>query len=178
MIEVEAKIKISNLKEFRKKISEIAKPIKKVKKIDDYYTLEPSPRKTYPKKSLRIRKTNNKYEINFKQKLSYIKGIHAKNEEEFTTSDIQNFLDLIHDFGFKKWLTKIKHSEIYQINKNFRIEINHVNKLGWFIEVEYLTTRNNIKKARQQILKVIKQLNLKQKDIIKDGYTKLLWNKR
>jgi len=178
MIEVEAKIKIPAPEKYKKLVSQIARPIKTIKKTDTYYTLEKSPKKTYPKKSLRIRKTNKDYKINFKQKLSYIKGIHAKNEQEFTTSDINNFLNLIKDFGFKKWLTKIKHSEIYEINKNFHIEINNVKKLGWFIEVEYLTTKDNIPKARQQVLKILKQLNPDKKQIIKDGYTKLLWNLR
>jgi predicted adenylyl cyclase CyaB len=175
MIEVEAKIKISSPEKYRILVSKIAKHIKTLKKTDDYYTLQSL--KTYPKKSLRIRKTKDKYEINFKQHLSYVNGIHAKNEQEFTTSDINNFLNLIKDFGFKKWLTKIKHSEVYEINKNFHIEINKVNNLGWFIEIEYLAKPNQIKPARTQISKVIKQLNLNKESIIKEGYTKLLWNR-
>lgn len=175
MIEVEAKIKIQNPEEFRKQISKIARLIKKEKKIDDYYTLESL--KEYPKKSLRVRKTRESYKINFKQHLSYINGVHAKDEQEFTTSDIENFLNLIKDFGFKKWLTKIKYSEIYQINRNFHVEINNVKKLGWFVEVEYLAQKNEIAKARSKVLKIMKQLNLDKKPIIKDGYTKLLWDK-
>ena len=176
MIEVEAKIKIQNPEEFREKISKIAKLIKKEKKIDDYYTLESL--KEYPKKSLRVRKTNHNYKINFKQHLSFINGVHAKNEQEFTTSDIKNFLSLIKDFGFRKWLTKVKHSESYEITKNFHIEINNVKKLGWFVEVEYLAKQSEIAKVRSEILKVMKQLTLNKKPIIKDGYTRLLWDKR
>ncbi len=39
MIEVEAKVKITEVDHFRKKIDSIAKFLKKVKKVDDYYTL-------------------------------------------------------------------------------------------------------------------------------------------
>src|SRR3989344_6248484 len=176
MIEVEAKIKIKNPEEFRKKISEIARLIKKEKKIDDYYTLESL--KIYPKKSLRVRKTNQGYEINFKQHLSYVNGVHAKKEQEFKVTDIQNFLSLIKDFGFKKWLTKIKYSETYEISKNFHVEINNVKKLGWFIEIEYLAKQNEISYARTQVLKIIGELNLDKESIIKEGYTKLLWDKQ
>ncbi len=177
MIEVEAKVKIPNPSLLKKKIQSIAKFKTREKKTDTYYTLES--KNKYPKKSLRIRKTNHTYEINFKQKLSYIKNIHAKKEKEFRVSDMKNFLDLINDFGFRKWLTKTKHSEIYQIKKNFHIEINHVQSLGWFLEIEYLAqNKTQIQKARTQILSILKKLNINKNQIIKDGYTKLLWDKK
>ncbi len=175
MIEVEAKAKIKNPDEIRKKISEIAKFVEKVEKLDDYYSLESG--KNYNKKSLRVRKTNGEYQINFKQKISYIKGVHAKKETEFKVSDIKNFLELIKDFGFKKWLTKHKLSEVYEIKKNFHIEINYVKKLGWFVEIEYLSNLSNIKKARSEVLAIAKKLGIKEKQIIKSGYTKMLWEK-
>jgi len=176
MIEVEAKIKITNPRKFRNKISSIGKFVKKEKKIDDYYTLETL--KKYPTKSLRIRKREKGYEINFKQQLSYVKGVHAKKESEFTASNLNNFLELIKDFGFKKWLRKEKISESYEINKNFHIELNKVKHLGWFLEIEYLTNKQNIKNSRKKILKVIKKLGLDKEKIIKEGYTKMLWTKK
>ena len=175
MIEVEAKVKIPNEKEYRKKIKTFGEFKGIEKKTDDYYSLE-SP-KRYPRKSLRVRKKNKTYEINFKEKLSYVKGVHAKNEQEFQVDDIKDFLSLINDFGFKKWLTKIKTTELYEIRKNFHIELNHVKNLGWFLEIEYLTSKNNIRSARKQVLQVIRKLGLKNKDIVKQGYTKMLWNK-
>ena len=174
MIEVEAKIKIPAPEKFRKLARGIGRLIEEEKKIDDYYTL--SPKGKYPKKSLRVRKKNAHYEINFKQKLSYIKGIHAKDEREFQVTDINNFIKLIEDFGFRKWLTKIKDSEVYEIKKNFHLEINHVKNLGWFIEIEFLATEKEIPKARKEILQVIKKLGLSQRQVIKDGYTKMLWD--
>jgi len=176
MIEVEAKIKISNQNEFREKIKYIAKFVKREKKIDDYYTLQPL--NSYPTKSLRIRKRGKTYEINFKQKLSYMKGIHAKNEHEFYVSDIIGFLNLIKDFGFKLWLRKEKITELYKIKNNFHIEINKVKNLGWFLEVEYLSTKKNINKAREQVLNIIKKLEIDKKDLVADGYTKMLWDKK
>ena len=104
MIEVEAKIKISDPVPFRRIASQLGKFSGKEKKIDEYYTLEDLSK--YPKKSLRVRRRKGVYEVNFKQRLSYIRGIHAKNEEEFKLRDITPFLDLIHDFGFKQWLRK------------------------------------------------------------------------
>jgi len=177
MIEVEAKIKISNPKELRERISKITTYRKKEVKIDHYYTLDKNKYK-YPTKSIRVRKINNYYKINFKQKLSYVKGVYAKDEREFEVTDIKNFLNLIKDFGFRLWLIKEKYSESYEIKKNFHIELNNVKNLGWFVEIEYLTDKKNIEKARKKIQEIIKRLSLEKEEIIKEGYTKLLWNKK
>lgn len=177
MIEVESKVKISEskLKTLISKISSLSIYQGKEKKIDDYYTLQSL--SSYPKKSLRVRKHPSFYEVNFKKSLSYKSGVHAKNEVEFQVSDIKRFLALIDDFGFKKWLTKIKTTHLYKIKPNFHIELNHVKSLGWFIEVEYLVkNKSQISKARKQVYNVIKSLGFSEKDIVKSGYTKLLWN--
>ncbi len=179
MIEVEAKVKINSrdLKKIKDKISKLSSFVKKEKKIDNYYTL--SLLDKYPKKSLRIRKRSGFYEVNFKRSYKYKSKVHAKNEVEFRVSDIAHFLALIHDFGFKKWLTKVKISYIYRIKPNLHIELNYLKYLGWFIEVEYLISKKSqIAKARSQVSSVLKSLGFSQKEIIKDGYTKLLWDKK
>jgi len=104
-IEVESKIKIYNTKRIRKKIKEIAKFVEVENKIDDYYSLHS---KVYPRKSLRVRYKERKREVNFKQRIDYVNGIWAKKEVEFEVSDLNNFFELLRDFGFKKWLEKKK----------------------------------------------------------------------
>ncbi len=173
MIEVEAKIRISNPSDFRKKAKEIGRFVNREKKVDDYYTLENL--KEYPRKSLRVRRVAGSYEINFKQKLSYIRGVHVKNEQEFVVKDAGPFVELIRDFGFKRWLRKEKISENYAINKNFHIEINYVKNLGWFLEIEYLCDKREINMARKRVLEIVEKMGIKKRDIIGDGYTKMLW---
>ncbi|MBI5804391.1 class IV adenylate cyclase [Candidatus Pacearchaeota archaeon] len=174
MIEVESKIKVRNPKEIRRRIRDFAKFSGKEEKIDDYYALNTN---HYPKKSLRIRKRKGIYEVNFKQRISYKKGIHAKKESEFNVSDIKNFVELIKDFGFRKWLRKEKLSEVYTIKKNFHVELNKVKNLGWFLEVEYLAEENEIAEARREVVRIMRLLGLKKKDVVKEGYTKMLWDK-
>ena len=176
MIEVEAKAKIMNPERFRILAQKIGKYKGKERKIDDYYTLESISK--YPQKSLRVRKRLGSYEINFKQRLFYSENVYAKKETEFKVSNVEDFLRLIKDFGFKKWITKEKYTELYEIKKNFHIEINHVKKLGWFIEVEFLSDLKNAEKAKKEVEKVIKILGLHKRDMVKEGYTKLLWNKK
>jgi adenylate cyclase class 2 len=173
MIEVEAKVRVSDLKGVRKKISKIGKFIGKEKKVDDYYTLESLNK--YPKKSLRIRKSKGFHVINFKRRISYERGVHAKHETEFKVTDIKGFLDLIDDFGFKKWLRKEKTTYLYGIGKKLNIELNEVGGLGWFLEVECLTEKD-IRKARKEVLGILKRLGISKKGIVKEGYTKMLWD--
>lgn len=176
MIEVEAKVKISEPRDYRIIARRIGKFKGHEKKVDDYYTLESV--KSYPRKSLRVRKRNGKYEINFKKSLSFRQGIHSKKEIEFKLSDSKDFLQLIDDFGFKKWLRKEKESEIYEINKNFHIEINYVKNLGWFVEVEYLSDIQHVHKARECVIELMRVLGFSRKDFVDEGYTRLLWNKK
>ncbi len=176
MIEVEAKVRLHDLNLIRKKIKEIARFIKIENKIDDYYTLDSL--KKYPHKSIRIRKRNKTFEINFKQRISFNRGIYAKNEHEFILHDIDPFLNLIKDFGFKHWLRKEKKTELYQISKNFHIEINNVKNLGLFLEIEYLCEKKDIKKARISIGRILRFLSIEDKDLIAEGYTKILWGKQ
>jgi adenylate cyclase class 2 len=175
MIEVEAKVSVKNPETARKKAKILGKFIGRERKIDDYYTLENL--KNYPKKSLRIRKVDGYHIVNFKQPAGYRGGIWAKKEVEFKVSNIGDFLRLIGDFGFKKWLTKEKECEIFDIRKNFQIELNRVKGLGWFIEVEYLAEKKDIAKARKEVYDILKKLGYSKSDAIKEGYTKQLWDK-
>ena len=173
MIEVEAKVLIKNPGRERKKILKLAKYVGREKKKDDYYTLQ---NKGYAKKSLRVRRVKGKAEVNFKQKLSYVKGVHAKNETEFSVSDIKGFVKLIKDFGYRKWLTKEKETHLFEIKKNFHVELNKVKRLGWFLEVEYLCKEKEVEKARREVLRVMSELGVKKSEIVKSGYTKMLWD--
>ena len=179
MIEVEAKVKVSEseLNKIKFKIARLAKYKGIEKKIDDYYTLLAL--NNYPKKSLRVRSRSGFYEVNFKKSLSYKKNVHAKKEIEFKLKDIKNFLVLIKDFGFKHWLRKDKTTYLYEINPKFHIELNYLKRLGWFIEVELLVkNKKEIQKARSKVYNVLKKIGFSEKNIVKDGYTKLLWDKR
>ena len=176
MIEVESKARIINPERFRILAQKLGHYKGKERKIDDYYSLESI--KKYPDKSLRIRKRGPIYEINFKQRISYKNDVFAKKETEFKVSDINGFIRLLGEFGFRKWLTKEKYTEIYEIKNKFHIELNHVKKLGWFLEVEYLCGIKDVEKARGEVVSVMNKLGLRKKDFVKEGYTKLLWDKK
>lgn len=176
MIEVEAKARVARPEKIRVLIQKIARYKGKERKNDDYYTLEDL--KKYPMKSLRIRKKGKVHIVNFKKRIMESGEIDVKNETEFVIEDVSDFLKLLDEFGFKKWVTKEKYTEIYEIKKNFHIELNHLKNLGWFVEIEYLCTPKDINKARKEVAHIVKSLFIDKKDIEIKGYTKLLWEKR
>ncbi|MFQ5531853.1 MAG: class IV adenylate cyclase [Candidatus Nanoarchaeia archaeon] len=180
--EVETKVKVKNINELRKKVKQIATYKEKQVKSDEYFTLRKSG-KYYPEKAFRIRKVSGKYIVNFKKwnKSLWDKQVVVKEEYEFELKHRDIFLLMLKDLGMYKWINKTKMSETYQYKKNSKlsIELNKVKKLGWFMEIEYLTkSKSEIKKAKILIKKVLKQLNIKQKDIDNTGYTKMLWGRK
>ena len=177
MIEVESKVFIENPAEIRRRAKTIGRYTGIELKVDDYYTIDNL--RQYPRESIRVRKVNGFYITNFKKRLSYEDGVHAKDEIEHKVDNLEGFLNLMKDFGFKQWLRKEKKCEIYQIKHNFHVELNRVKGLGWFVEVEYMVRRKSqIKSARKQVVKVMKELGFKERDAIKSGYTKMLWEKK
>ncbi len=172
-IEVETKIPIKNVADVRKRIRKIAKFVRTEIKKDDYYSLEYF---QYPERSLRVRDKGKVREVNFKKRKDYSSGVHAKKEVQFEISDLKGFFELISDFGFRKWLHKEKKTELYKTKDGVHIELNHVKKLGWFLEIEVLSAPKDVVSARKKVTAVRDKLGFSEKDSEPRGYTKQLWN--
>ena len=179
--EVETKVKISDVNSLRKKIKEIAKFEKKESRGDDYFALEG---RGYPKKAFRIRYNGKDYVVNFKKRKKdlFTKEIVVKEEFEFKLCDIKhigNFLALLEDLGFKEWVKKRKTTESYLYKKDKRvvIEINYVEYLGYYMEIEFLAKPSQVPMAKKKIYAVLKELGIKQNEIDNIGYTKRLYEK-
>ena len=182
-LEVETKLAIPDdeLKNLRNKIKKIARFHKKGTKSDDYFAIQ---KKGYPKKAFRIRAMKDEYEVNFKKWLTnyWTKEIVVKQEFEFKLKgkeQVGDLLALFKDLGFSEWVKKIKKNEtyLYKKDKKIGIELNHVKHLGWFMEIEYLAKKGQIKSARNKILNVLKELEVPLEWIDNTGYTKMLWYK-
>ena len=180
-LEVESKIKISkkDLPLIRKRIKEIARFSGVETKKDQYYSLENA---FYPRKAFRIRSNGKEDIVNFKKWLKkfWKHGIVVKEEYEFNIKNKENFLALMTDLGFKKWIGKTKITELYKHKKykNLVIELNEIKGLGYFIEIEYLAKHSDMKKAKDIIIKTMKELYIHRDQINNTGYTKMLWKKR
>ena len=185
-LEVETKVKLdkSEVADLRRRILKIAKFNKKKNKSDDYFAIPLSGRgiiKRYPKKAFRIRDDGDSYVVNFKKWLRkyWTNAIVIKEEFEFETKNPKKFLALMTDLGFKQWLKKFKISESYTYNKNKKvnIEINKVRHLGYFMEIEYIASKAELKKAIRMLENILRELGIEPDDVQNKGYTKMLWDK-
>lgn len=181
LLEVETKVKVDDATALRNKIKKIAIHEKTQSRGDDYFALKGE---RYPRKAFRIRYDGEKFVVNFKKHLKklYSDGIVVKEEYEFKLTDIAhigNFLALIEDLGFKPWVKKRKHTESYLWKKDKRvvIEINHVEHIGTYMEIEFLATKAQVPLAKKKILEVLKELEIKKTDIDNVGYTRRLYDK-
>ena len=50
--------------------------------------------------------------VNFKKRIEETKEIDAKNEVEFEIEKVEDFLKLLDEFGFKKWVKKEKNPKM------------------------------------------------------------------
>jgi predicted adenylyl cyclase CyaB len=183
-LEVETKINVYKPKVMREKIKKIANFVKKEKKGDDYFALKKGKGKKYPKKAFRLRHKPDSIEVNFKKwkKKYWSDDIVVKQEFEFVLKgkeEVEDMLALFRDLGFKEWMKKRKTSEeyVWKKDKNMHIELNKVEHLGWYVEIEYLCQPKDLRKAKKKIRKVFKELNINKKNIDNTGYTKMLWDR-
>ncbi len=186
-LEVETKVplKSGEVANLRKRILKIAKFKKKNNKSDDYFAIPVRMKgdiKRYPKKAFRIRDDKKELVVNFKKWLKsyWTKEIVVKEEFEFSIAPEKKdrFLALMDDLGFRQWLKKFKISEsyIYKKNPKVNIEINKVRHLGYFMEIEYIAFRSELKRAIRTVRSIVEELGLKGRaDNI--GYTRRLWDK-
>jgi predicted adenylyl cyclase CyaB len=180
-LEVETKVKIHDVNELRNRIRQIARFEKEESRGDDYFTLQ---KHGYPKKAFRIRYNGKKFVVNFKKHLKHLwsQGVVVKQEFEFELNDtahLGNFLALLEDFGFNEWVKKRKRTEsyIYKKDKRVVIEINKVQHVGTYMEIEYLARPKEVKKAKKKILQVLDELGIKKNDIDNIGYTRRLYER-
>lgn len=170
--EVETKIKVKDPNEMRKKIRSFAKFYKKVRK-EDVYFRKKSDCTSYPKRTFRIRKENGFYILGHKEG-EWPRLIYTKKEFEHKIKDFKRTKNRLMKEGFVFFCKKIKYCEVYKY-KGASIELNKVKNLGWYVEIEILCNEKKIKPAKEKIRKIMKLLDVKNKDVETRGYTVILY---
>ncbi|AHE63032.1 class IV adenylate cyclase [Borrelia parkeri] len=164
-IELKAFIPKNELKEILKLANQKFKFIKEEIKDDTYYC--------NTEKIIRIRKFNTSEEIvTFKIK-SLENDIEINKEIEFKVDQINNFISFLEEINFKFLYKKIKKSLIYK-KENLNIEINEIENLGFFLEIEKIIyDKNELSLAKTEIYETIKEFKL-QNNIEKKPYFELI----
>ena len=168
MYEVEAKVPLtkSDFLRLQKQLKKTAKFKEKSLKKDIYYN---NPKEAF----IRIRKEGKNAVFNIKDK-GVKKGIEANIEMEWGIKDKEKWTALLNKLGIKASIRKTKKTEAYQLN-GFNIELNHVVKLGYFLEIERIVrSKKQIPKAKKELIDIFRNFGYSQKDFEKRYYLDLL----
>ncbi|AWG43075.1 class IV adenylate cyclase [Candidatus Borreliella tachyglossi] len=167
MLEIESKAFIpkNELRRILKLANKKFRFIKEEVKNDTYYC--------DTKKTIRIRKFNTSGEIvTFKVK-SLDGDIEVNKEIEFRVDDINNFILFLEEINFKILYKKLKKSLIYK-KDTLNIEINEIDNLGFFLEVEKIIyDQSELNLAKTEIYEIMKEFQLNN-NIEKKSYYELI----
>jgi len=169
MFEIEAKVRLTeaDFKRLKVEIPKFAKLVKSVTNKDSYYN--------YGMKdfSMRIRKQNGNGILNLKSKKRG-EGIESNREIELSLNSEPAFDKFLKQIGFPLTAKKEKISEIYKAGK-MQIELNHVKKLGFFLEIETIANlKSEIPSAKKALRELFGKLGFSPRDFEKKYYLELL----
>lgn len=170
MFEVEAKVSISK-DEFKILTHQLKKEAQYLGArtcLDTYYN---NPKKAY----LRVRKRGGEHSFDIKRRQT-IKGIESNIEMEWNIKDITRWKALLKKLKFAPTIQKSKKSILFK-QKDFIIELNHVRLLGYYLEVERIVkSESELKKAKKELINIIKELGYSQRQFEPKPYLELLKN--
>ena len=105
---------------------------------------------------LRVRKTNEKVELNYKKQSS--KKMESE-EIEFEVSSYELANKFLAALGFKEWV-QVNKKRTYTKYQKYNICIDEVERLGTFIEIELLIPEKNDIDYEKELLEVAKEIGI------------------
>lgn len=181
MIEVERKAWLKDLAKTRENILKVASFKEKVQKDDIYFAPIMTERlNIYKDPIFRIRLEKGKQFLSYKKK-SFLNKTEVNEEQETDISHInlaflRSFFQYLRFFPF---IEKRKETELYIIENHqgffVSIEINQVEKLGDFVEIEILVSKKDeVEKADQALTEIFEKIKIPDEDVEKKYYVDLL----
>lgn len=182
-IEVEIKIALSK-SEFDQlfaKISQEGTFVHKATQIDEYFT--PKHRNfmapQYPYEWLRLRKKNNKAQINYKH--WYPPGAEVTtycDEFETEVGDIETVEKIFKAIDIKPFIKLENERQVFIYHDQFEIALDIVKDLGYFIEIEALQNEKTPKETFTKISDFARELGLDPTKSELRGYPYMLMKKQ
>lgn len=105
---------------------------------------------------LRVRKTNDTIELNYKKQS--VKKMESE-EIEFEVGSYEKANAFLKALGYKPWV-KVNKKRRYTTYKDCNICIDEVEKLGYFIELEILVEEDNDNDYEELLLTLAKELKI------------------
>ncbi|OGM76913.1 hypothetical protein A2210_00085 [Candidatus Woesebacteria bacterium RIFOXYA1_FULL_40_18] len=125
----------------------------------------------------RLRTTNNENFICYKKwhRDKKTKVSLYADEIETRVVDNVNMLNILKKIGFKETAVVKKQRKSWKF-KNFEFDCDRVQKLGYFVEIEYKGKVDNLKKDKEKIFLLLEKIGIKDWRVIDRGYPWMLWN--
>jgi predicted adenylyl cyclase CyaB len=126
-----------------------------------------------PADRFRLRWEEGQAVVTFKQPVE-AGGVEVNREVEFGVDDAHTFFQFADRFGFEPFVVKRKQSRIYQIERA-RVELNQVEHLGHFVEIEILCDDEAfVPAARTEVARLFTRLGLTAADLEPRRYIELI----
>jgi predicted adenylyl cyclase CyaB len=139
--EIEVKARVADHAALRAALDSGATFVKEIEKADVYFAdarLSAAEVSLDRDRVFRIRDVGGACEVTFKERT--LDGAIERNVEgEFPISDPAAFRAFAAYIGFRPIIEKRKRTRLYQVGP-FNVELNEVPPLGWFLEVELVTS--------------------------------------
>ncbi len=180
MLEVELKA-WADLASARKRLEALGKKPSKHSVKEDLYFCETTrdPRAIDPLEDrvVRLRIDDKKAVVTAKRK-QIDRGIEASQEIEFGTDSPVAVKELLDYLGYRPFLKKRKESHVFEWHRGLNVELNEIEGLGDFVEVETLLPEGSspeaLEEARQELRKVLRELGIGEDRIEARPYMVLL----
>ncbi len=133
MLEIEAKVWLDkkgvSYEDILKILKENYEFVTKKEKSDWYFK-----KHNQEKSEFRVRESNRKYIVTYKNH-KMDNGIESNEEIEFKVDSKKSFFSFMRNLGYEIFAEKRK--KTYEFKKgDYVFELNNVDKLGWFLEIE------------------------------------------
>ena len=154
-------------------IKQRAQLISSGKEKDIYYKFHSNPKNFW---IARVRKKNNYYYLTYKSSATFGEGSWHEIEIAISKDIASNLHHFFLGNGFVIEVEISKKRSTYKLD-NMTINIDEIEQLGKFMEVEIITNKQGIKKAQERINAFLISLDIEKESITKKGYVLLMQEK-
>jgi predicted adenylyl cyclase CyaB len=108
-------------------------------------------------------------------------GMEVNREIEFEVSDARQFSEFTQSLGYAERIRKEKKGYLIELGSNCRVELVEVTGLGFFAEIEILSTSDDpdsLAKARSRLYSILEDLGIGEDAIEPRYYTDMLISAR
>jgi predicted adenylyl cyclase CyaB len=140
---------------------------------EDIYFRRHGDTSSVPADRFRLRQEEGRALVTFKQGVSH-DGVEINQETEFEVDDTCAFFHFTDRFGFEPFVVKRKRSRVYKVGRA-HVELNEVEHLGHFIEVEILCRQETeLPVARTEIARLFNALGVPGEDLERRPYIQMI----